>query len=120
MHNKYTEKQKEHIRALRSNMTKQEVLLWQHLRGKQVHGIKFLRQKLLLGYVLDFYSHQVKLAIEIDGSQHYDEQNITYDKNRDYALNQIGIDVLRYSNRDIDLNFNNVMDDIYNQVQARV
>ena len=47
------------------------------------------------------------------------EQNITYDKNRDYALKKIGVDVVRYSNRDIDLNFRNVVDDIYIQVRGR-
>jgi very-short-patch-repair endonuclease len=70
--------------------------------------------------VLDFYAHQIKLVIELDGGQHYDEQNVTYDKNRGYALKRVGIEVLRYSNRDIDFNFNNVMDDIYTQVRARV
>ena len=120
MHNKYDLKLKENTRALRSNMTRQEVVLWQHLRRRQVHGVKFLRQKPILGYILDFYSHQIKLAIELDGSQHYYDGYAEQDKVRDINLNRNGIQVLRYSNKDIDLDFNTVMEDIYFQVQARL
>jgi very-short-patch-repair endonuclease len=120
MHNKYDLKLKENTRSLRSNMTEQEILLWQHLRRRQVHGVKFLRQKPILGYILDFYSHQIKLAIELDGSQHYYDGYIEQDKTRDINLNHNGIHVLRYSNRDIDLNFKTVMEDIYTQVSKRL
>lgn len=117
---KYNLKLKENTRALRSNMTKQEIILWQCLRRKQVHGVKFLRQKPMLGYILDFYSNQIKLAIELDGSQHYYDGYILQDKTRDINLNKNSIKVLRYSNQDIDLSLNSVMEDIYFHVQAKL
>lgn len=120
MHNKYDIKLKENTRSLRSNMTKQEVMLWQYLRRRQVCGVKFLRQKPILGYILDFYSHQIKLAIELDGSQHYYDGYIEKDKIRDINLNHNGIHVVRYSNKDIDFSFNSVMEDIYIQVSTRL
>ena len=117
---KYDNKLKTNTRTLRSNMTRQEIVLWQHLRRRQVHGIKFNRQKPMYGYILDFYSTQMKLAIELDGSQHYYDGYIEQDKNRDINLNQKGIKVLRYSNLDIDQNLTNVLEDIYYQVRARL
>ncbi len=120
MHNKYDLKLKENTRSLRSNMTRQEVVLWQHLRRKQVYDVKFLRQKPILGYILDFYSHQIKLAIELDGSQHYYDGYIEQDKKRDINLIQNGIKVLRYSNLEIDCHLNSVLEDIYFQVRSRL
>lgn len=117
---KYDAKLKANTRALRNNMTKQEVILWQYLRRKQVHGVKFNRQKPLFGYILDFYSTQIKLAIEIDGSQHYYDGYIEQDKNRDINLNHKDIEVLRYSNLDIDQDLHKVLEDIYFQVRARL
>ena len=117
---KYDDKLKINTKALRSNMTKQEVVLWQHLRRKQVDGVKFNRQKPMFGYILDFYSTQTKLAIELDGSQHYYDGDIVQDKIRDINLNHKGIKVLRYSNLDIDKLLNNVLEDIYFQVRARL
>ena len=117
---KYDDKLKINTKTLRSNMTKQEVVLWQYLRRKQVHGVKFNRQKPMFGYILDFYSTQVKLAIELDGSQHYYDGDLAQDKIRDTNLNQKGINVLRYSNLDVDSNLNNVLEDIYFQVRARL
>lgn len=116
----HDQRQKERAKMLRNNMTMQEILLWSHLRRKQVLGVKFNRQKPMFGYILDFYSHQIKLAIELDGSQHYYDSNILYDQARDRTLNHYGIKVLRYSNRDIEVDFNIVMDDIYNKVQGRL
>jgi len=117
---KYDAILKANTKALRSNMTKQEVVLWQHLRRKQVHGVKFNRQKPMLGYILDFYAHQIKLAIELDGSQHYYDGYVEQDKNRDMNLNQNGIKVLRYSNLDINKNLNSILEDIYFQVRERL
>ena len=62
----------------------------------------------------------MKLAIELDGSQHYYDGYIEQDKNRNINLNQKGIKVLRYSNLDIDQNLTNVLEDIYYQVRARL
>jgi adenine-specific DNA-methyltransferase len=101
-------------------MTRQEIVLWQHLRRRQIHDVKFSRQKPMFGYILDFYSTQIKLAIELDGSQHYYDDYCQQDKLRDHNLSKQGIKVLRYSNLDINQHLNSVLEDIYFQVQARV
>lgn len=78
--------------------------------------IKIYRQKLIGEHIVDFYCARKKTAIEIDGSQHYTEENAKKDNNRTEYLNSLGITVLRYSNADIDKNFKAVCEDIYNHL----
>jgi len=101
-------------------MTPEEIMLWRHLRKKQVLGIKFLRQKILFGFIVDFYAPIIKFAIEVDGSQHYDATDIAKDRIRDKNLLTHGIYVLRYTNLDIKLRMVSMLEDIYVQVQARL
>ena len=70
------------------------------------------RQKNVENYILDFYVPQCKLAIELDGSQHYTEQGRAADAAREEALKKWGIRVLRYTNADVKVNFQGVMQDI--------
>ncbi len=88
-------------RNLRNNMTPAEVLLWSKIRRKQILGIQFLRQKPVQKFVLDFYAKSIKLAIEIDGGQHYTMENELKDRNRDVCLAEIGICTLRFSNEEV-------------------
>ena len=89
----------ENARALRKNMTKEERHLWyDFLRS---YSVRFLRQKVIDRYIVDFYCASAKLAIEVDGSQHYEDEGIKNDATRDAFLNDLGIKVLRYSNSDI-------------------
>ena len=93
-------------RKLRKNMTPQERHLWfDFLRG---HTLKFYRQKVLDIYILDFYCPVCRLAVELDGGQHYEQKNMEYDKARDKYLKDKNIKVLRFSNSDIDRNFEGV------------
>lgn len=64
-----------YARKLRTNITKSEVLLWNYLKGKQVLGYDFLRQKPILDFIVDFYCSELNLAIEIDGESHYGNEN---------------------------------------------
>lgn len=96
-------------------MTKQEKHLWYDFLQK--YPIKIYKQKVILNYILDFYCDKIKLAIEIDGSQHYSEEGIQHDIERTENLNTLGIKVLRFSNRDIDTNFNGVCTTIHNEIQ---
>ena len=85
--------------TLRKNMTKEERKLWyEYLRN---HACRFRRQVTCGNYILDFYCAAAKLAIELDGSQHYEEAGQRYDANRDAWLENNGIHVLRFSNADI-------------------
>ena len=103
---------------LRKNMTKEERHLWYDFLRK--YPVKFTRQMVLGEYIADFYSAQAHLVIELDGSQHYEEDALFYDANRTEYLNRHGIVVLRYSNRDIHTRFKEVCDDIDYHVTARI
>lgn len=120
MYQPYDQALKANARKLRKTMTREEVKLWQHLRKRQILGIKFLRQKPLYGYVLDFYSPEIKLAIELDGGQHFEERHAQDDKLRDINLSRHGIQVIRYTNLDINHSMNEVLEDIYNRVRMSV
>ena len=66
-------------KILRNNMTRVEKLLWKKIRLRQIDGYKFRRQYSIKGFVLDFYSPQLRLAIELDGDYHYADKQIDYD-----------------------------------------
>ena len=91
---------------LRKNMTKEERHLWyDFLRS---YPVKFLRQKILGKYIVDFYCAEAKLIVELDGSQHYEEKEMKYDTERTNYLEQYGIRVLRIPNNEVSRNFSGV------------
>lgn len=95
---------------LRRNATPQEnKLCYEFLRN---YPIRFQRQKTIDNYIVDFYCHKAKLIIEIDGSQHYDETKALLDSKRTAKLNSLGLDVLRFSNNDINNCFDSVCEKI--------
>ena len=97
-------------KSLRKNMTKQERHLWYDFL-KQL-PVQFYRQFTIESYIIDFYCPKARLAIEIDGSQHYEDEAVQYDIKRTKALESHGIAVVRYTNRDINERFTAVCDDI--------
>ena len=103
-------------KKLRREMTKEERHLWyDFLRD---YPVKFLRQKPFGNYILDFYCAKAKLAIELDGSQHFTEQSvIDKDKQRDIYLKEHNITVIRIQNIDITNNFKGVCDYIDSSVK---
>jgi len=93
-------------RELRKNATKQENRLWyEYLRTFRP---RFTRQRIVGSYILDFYCGTAKLAVELDGSQHYEPEAIKYDKTRTRFLESLGIRVIRFANTDIDKSFEGV------------
>ena len=101
--------------ALRREMTKEERHLWyDFLRN---YPQKFIRQKIIGKYIVDFYCARAKLVIEPDGSQHYSEQVEQYDNERTEYLNGYGIKVGRISNLEINANFRGVCEYIDNLVE---
>ena len=100
-------------RDLRNNMTDAEQMLWQRLRRKQILGLQFYRQKPILNFIVDFYCSAAKLVIECDGGQHYTEDGLKADQIRDQALSELGLVVLRFSNRQILIETDAVVDQIY-------
>ena len=103
---------------LRKNMTPQEKHLWYDFLNS--YGISFRRQVVIGNYIVDFYCRKAKLAIEIDGAQHYVPDSIEYDKERTEYLENCGIRVLRFLNNDIDRNFENSCAYIDQNVKQRL
>ena len=93
-------------RILRRDMTRQEKHLWyDFLRN---FPIKIYKQRIIDHFIADFYCHQARLVIEIDGSQHYSAEEKAYDEARTKILEKYGLQVLRFSNKDIDEKFDGV------------
>ena len=93
-------------KQLRKSMTKEERHLWyDFLRD---HPYRFVRQKVLGRYIVDFYCAKAKLVIELDGSQHYEDANQVKDAVRTAFLEQYGLRVLRIPNNEIHRNFRGV------------
>ncbi len=84
--------------ALRLRETNEEKLIWKHLKKRQLEGVRFRRQHPLHGYVVDFYTQQFKLCVEIDGDYHLDEIQLNNDANRDKVLRSHNLIILRFTN----------------------
>ena len=94
-------------------MTNAEVLLWSELKNRQLKGVKFRRQQGIGPYVIDFYCPKFKLAIELDGSSHFDDEKIyKYDQKRQKYIESFGIKFLRFTNQDIYKNLTLVLHEI--------
>lgn len=102
-------------KQLRKNMTKEERHLWyDFLRS---YPIRFSRQKVLGKYIADFYCAKAGLIIELDGSQHYEDDSVVYDLKRTEFLEEYGLKIVRISNIDVNRNFEGVCEYINNLVQ---
>lgn len=97
-------------KALRRNMTKEERHLWYDFL--RTLPVMVHRQKVIGAYIVDFYIASANLVIELDGSQHYDQEGRRADRERDAYLSALGLRVLRYSNADVNDNFSGVCQDI--------
>ena len=93
--------QKEFRRELRKNLTPAEAKLWKYLQNSQLDGRKFRRQHSVGQYIIDFYCPKEKLAVELDGNSHFNSVNEQYDIKRGEYLNSLGINVVRFENKDI-------------------
>jgi very-short-patch-repair endonuclease len=88
-------------RSLRKEKTEAEDKLWQALRNKQIENCKFRRQHPIGNFIADFYCHEVKLIVEIDGGYHNEAEQKEYDAARTQAINEFGVRVIRFSNEEI-------------------
>ena len=105
-------------KKLRKNMTRHERHLWYDFLKNYV--VAFQRQKTIRSFIADFYCFKARLIIELDGSQHYSEQGLAYDNERDAILKSCDLEILRFSNRDIDEHFDSVCEVIDRTVKERV
>ncbi len=115
----YNPKLKELARQLRNNSTKSEIKLWGHLKGKQLNGYDFHRQKPIDNYIIDFFCSKLKIAIELDGYTHGFEEVFQKDKVKMQRLNELGITVLRFKDEDVSNNIEGVLENIKDLLQRK-
>ena len=96
---------------LRANMTVPEKLLWEHIKENKLE-FKFRRQHPYSYYIFDFYCHQLKIIIEIDGPNHNTDRQNWYDKSKDKYLQDFGFTILRFSNQEVLNNISDVISEI--------
>lgn len=110
----------ERRRKLRNNMTHAEVLLWNYIRRRQINNVRFRRQFSIQNFIVDFYSPELLLAIEVDGVTHQTEDEIKYDIYRENELNKSGVEVLRFTNEEVYEDITNVLEKISCTVEEKL
>jgi very-short-patch-repair endonuclease len=90
-------------------MTDAEIILWSKIRMKQLNNSQFYRQKIIGNYIVDFFCPKYHLIIEVDGGQHYSDEMLNADRDRDETLRSMGLTVLRFTNVDIFKNIEGVV-----------
>lgn len=119
LHKNATGKLYEYGRELRKGSTEAEKVLWEYLRDKKLNGLKFRRQHPLDKFIADFYCHEKKLAVELDGSVHNEKEIHQYDEARTYDLNDLGITVIRFRNEEVINDVENVIKKIEGIAKSR-
>jgi very-short-patch-repair endonuclease len=99
-------------RELRQSATKAEKILWEYLRNRNLDGLKFRRRHPIDKFIADFYCHEKKLVVELDGAVHHDKMNAQYDEARTYELKGSGIKVIRFRNSEVESNISFVLNEI--------
>ncbi len=117
---RYDTRLKPFARQLRTNMTDAERRWWQHIRGKQIAGVQFNRQRAIGAYIADFFAPRAKLVVELDGGQHYDDEAQRADERRTRFLNAQGLTVLRFSNLDVTQNLVTVLEVIHAEIVRKI
>lgn len=104
----YNSKLKKYARELRNNMTHAEKATWRMLRGRQMQGFDFHRQKPIGYFIADFYCHDLKLVIEVDGISHEEEEVKDNDLRKDMYYRGLGLNILRFTDDEVLGNWNSV------------
>ena len=91
---------------LRREATPQEKHLWYDFLS--TYPFRFLRQRVIGSYIVDFYCHEARLVVEIDGGQHYTAEGLEYDRHRTAFLESLQLQVIRFTNRDVEQHFEHV------------
>ena len=108
-------KQRKHLRKkLRNNATKPEKHLWYYIRRRQINGIKFRRQCSIGTYIVDFFSFEKRVVIEVDGDSHFrSKEVIEYDRIRSKFIESQGIRIIRFMNNDVMMNTEGCIERLY-------
>ena len=105
-------------RQLRREMTPHERKLWYLFL--RTYPVKIYKQRIIQTYIADFYCAPAKLVIELDGSEHYDADAMAYDARRSKTLEDLGLRVLRFTNREVDREFPLVCERIDQVIRSRI
>lgn len=109
---------KGYAKKLRQNMTRSEILLWNQLKQKKMCGMDFDRQRPILNYIVDFYCKDLMLAIEVDGSSHYNNEQA--DCIRQIALEAQGVRFIRFDDLMVKRDMKNVLAHLESWVEAEI
>ncbi|MBD0368129.1 MAG: endonuclease domain-containing protein [Flavisolibacter sp.] len=108
----------QYAELLRKNMTPAEKMLWDRFYKNQL-GVRIRRQHPIGKYIADFYCHEAKLIIEIDGDIHLIKENKEYDIGREVCLNEFGIEIIRFTNDEVMNNVEEVIQKIKSKIEQR-
>jgi len=106
----------EKARTNRRELTKAERILWEAIRLKKLDGFKFRSQHAIGAYIVDFYCHEAKLAIEVDGEYHHESSQLDYDGERTKLIEATGVEILRFSNYQVI----NCLDEVLAEIKIRL
>ena len=109
----------EYAKQMRRNSTEAEETLWNRMKNKRAAGLKFRRQHPIDKFIADFYCHEKRLVIELDGNIHAHDEQRDLDKGRTETLNEFGIKVLRFKNEEILENIEEVVKKILDTLKTR-
>jgi very-short-patch-repair endonuclease len=107
-------------RELRRNMTPGEKILWRKLKGKKINGVRIRRQHPIEYYIADFYCHEARMVIEVDGPIHNTLERKLYDLNRNAEMERLGIKVIRFSDHEVKNNTKKVVFMITEEINKRL
>ena len=105
-------------RELRKSMTPQERHLWYDFLKD--YPVKIYKQRPIESFIADFYCSPAMLVIEVDGGQHFTEQGLAYDRERSAIFQSYGIQVIRFTNHEIDTQFDSVCNQIMRTIESRI
>lgn len=102
-------------RKMRRQQTEAEIKLWEILQNKKMMGLRFKRQHPIYNYIADFYCHKIKLVIEVDGKIHLNHDRKEHDANRTAEMERLGIEVMRFTNKQVLDN----LDDVKAKIESK-
>ena len=116
MHYKASKTIFQYAEVLRKKMTEAEKIVWERLCKNQP-GVRIRRQHPIYKYIADYYCHELKLVIEIDGGIHLSKENRQYDISRDITLNEFGIQIIRFTNDQVINDIDQIIEEIKRKIE---
>ena len=116
LYNRQADREKRKV--LRHNMTEAEKILWEELKKKEIFNARWKRQHPVDIFIVDFYCHRFKLAIEVDGEIHLNEEILEHDDGREYEIEKFGIKILRFTNKEVFEDIESVRNRILKEINS--